>query len=76
MALLALTSFITLLGMHPGVHVTVLDKLTYAGNPENIASLPGKDRVELVVGDICDSALLDELIPEHDAIAHYAAGIT
>lgn len=57
---------------HPEVHVTVLDKLTYAGNPENIASLP-KDRVELVVGDICDSALLDELIPEHDAIVHYAA---
>ena len=36
---------------HPGVHVTVLDKLTYAGNPENIAGLPA-DRVELVVGDI------------------------
>ena len=32
-----------------------------------------KDRVELVVGDICDSALLDELIPGHDAIVHYAA---
>ena len=34
---------------HPGVHVTVLDKLTYAGHPENIAGLPS-DRVELVVG--------------------------
>ena len=33
---------------HPDVHVTVLDKLTYAGNPENIAGLP-EDRVELVV---------------------------
>ena len=39
---------------HPGVHVTVLDKLTYAGNPDNIAGLPS-DRVELVVGDICDA---------------------
>ena len=57
---------------HPEVHVTVLDKLTYAGNPENIAGLPA-DRVELVVGDICDSALLDELVPGHDAIVHYAA---
>ena len=47
---------------HPGVHVTVLDKLTYAGNPENIAGLPS-DRVELVVGDICDAALLDRLVP-------------
>ena len=36
---------------HPGVHVTVLDKLTYAGNPENIAGLPA-DRVELVVGEL------------------------
>ena len=57
---------------HPDVHVTVLDKLTYAGNPENIAGLPS-DRVELVVGDICDAALLDKLVPGHDAIVHYAA---
>ena len=57
---------------HPGVHVTVLDKLTYAGNPENIAGLPS-DRVELVVGDICDAELLDRLVPGHDAIVHYAA---
>ena len=57
---------------HQDVHVTVLDKLTYAGNPENIAGLPS-DRVELVVGDICDAELLDELVPGHDAIVHYAA---
>lgn len=57
---------------HPEVHVTVLDKLTYAGNKENIAGLP-KDRVQLVVGDICDKELLDKLIPGHDAIVHYAA---
>ena len=54
------------------VHVTVLDKLTYAGNPENIAGLPA-DRVELVVGDVCDAGLLDRLVPGHDAIVHYAA---
>ncbi len=57
---------------HPEVHVTVLDKLTYAGNPANIEGLPA-DRVELVVGDICDAALLDRLVPGHDAIVHYAA---
>lgn len=57
---------------HPEVHVTVLDKLTYAGNKENIAGLP-EDRVELVVGDICDKELLDKLVPGHDAIVHYAA---
>ncbi|MGN0287393.1 MAG: dTDP-glucose 4,6-dehydratase [Atopobiaceae bacterium] len=57
---------------HPGVHVTVLDKLTYAGNPRNIEGLPA-DRVELVVGDICDAKLLDRIVPGHDAIVHYAA---
>ncbi len=57
---------------HPEVHVTVLDKLTYAGNRENIAGLPA-DRVELVVGDICDAELLERIVPGHDAIVHYAA---
>ena len=57
---------------HPDVHVTVLDKLTYAGNPENIAGLP-RSQVELVVGDICDTALLNRLVPECDAIVHFAA---
>jgi dTDP-glucose 4,6-dehydratase len=57
---------------HPSVHVTVLDKLTYAGNPKNIAGLP-EDRVELVVGDVCDGELLDRLVPGHDAIVHFAA---
>ena len=57
---------------HPDVHVTVLDKLTYAGNPENIAGLP-EDRVELVVGDICDADLLERIVPGHDAIVHYAS---
>lgn len=57
---------------HPEVHVTVLDKLTYAGNRANIAGLPA-DRVELVVGDICDAELLGHIVPGHDAIVHYAA---
>ena len=56
----------------PGVHMTVLDRLTYAGRRENIAGLPS-GRVELVVGDICDAGLLDELVPECDAIVHCAA---
>ncbi len=57
---------------HPGVRVTVLDKLTYAGNSANIAGLPA-GCVELVVGDVCDAALLDELLPGHDAVVHFAA---
>lgn len=57
---------------HPDVHVTVLDKLTYAGNPANIAGLP-PERVELVVGDVCDAELLASLVPGHDAVVHFAA---
>lgn len=57
---------------HPKVHVTVLDKLTYAGNKENLAGLPS-DRVELVVGDITDAALVESLVKEADAVVHYAA---
>lgn len=57
---------------HPDVHVTVLDKLTYAGNKENIAGLP-EDRVELVVGDITDAPLVDKLVQDTDAVVHYAA---
>ena len=57
---------------HPDVHVTVLDKLTYAGNKENLAGLRS-DRVELVVGDIADAELVDRLVKEADAVVHYAA---
>lgn len=56
----------------PDVHVTVLDKLTYAGNLENIEGLP-EDRVTFVCGDICDAGILDEIVPGQDAIVHYAA---
>lgn len=52
--------------------IVVLDKLTYAGNPENLAGLPG-DRVELVVGDICDADLVDRLFSDADACVHFAA---
>lgn len=57
---------------HPEVHVTVLDKLTYAGNKANLSGLP-EDRVQLVVGDIADAKLVDELVKDTDAVVHYAA---
>ena len=56
----------------PDVHITVLDKLTYAGNRANIEEILG-DRVELVVGDIADAELVDKLAAQADAIVHYAA---
>ncbi len=56
----------------PGVHITVLDALTYAGNPDNIAGLP-QDRMTFVHGDICDAELVDKLAADADAIVHFAA---
>ena len=52
--------------------VTVLDKLSYAGNLESLQGLPD-DRFEFVKGDICDAALVDDLFGRHDAVVHYAA---
>ncbi|MGQ7310489.1 dTDP-glucose 4,6-dehydratase [Microbacterium arabinogalactanolyticum] len=53
-------------------HVTVLDKLTYAGNRASLAGLPA-DRVEFVQGDIADAGLVNGLFAEADAVVHYAA---
>ncbi|MGM0929164.1 MAG: dTDP-glucose 4,6-dehydratase [Actinomycetota bacterium] len=52
--------------------VTVLDKLTYAGNEASLANLPAA-RFRLVRGDIADSAVVDPLVAEADAVIHYAA---
>ena len=57
---------------HTDHHVTVLDKLTYAGNLASLAGLP-EDRVTFVQGDIADAALVDELFARADAVVHYAA---
>ena len=52
--------------------VTVLDSLTYAATPEAIAELP-TDRVELVVGDVADRAVVHRLVATHDTVVHFAA---
>lgn len=59
-------------GRRPGVRMVVLDKLTYAGNPENLAGIP-EGACELVVGDVCDAALVDRLFGRADACVHFAA---
>ncbi|OYX64246.1 MAG: dTDP-glucose 4,6-dehydratase [Sphingomonadales bacterium 32-64-17] len=57
---------------HPDDTVCVLDLLTYAGNPAN---LDGLDGVDLVVGDIRDTALVERLLRERgiDRLVHFAA---
>ena len=52
-----------------------LDKLTYAGNPENLASVEARPAYTFVQGDICDAALVARLMEEHrpSAVVHFAA---
>ena len=61
-------------GGYPGwadARVTVLDKLTYAGNLANLAAVAG--RFTFVQGDICDPGLLSALLPGHDVVLNFAA---
>jgi dTDP-glucose 4,6-dehydratase len=55
--------------------VVNLDKLTYAGNARNLASLEGNSRHVFVRGDIGDSALMDQLLQTHQprAVVNFAA---
>ena len=53
--------------------VTVYDKLTYAGNLANLASVASDPRYAFVQGDICDGALLDQVLPGHDVVVNFAA---
>ena len=53
--------------------VTVYDKLTYAGNLENLASIADDPRYSFVEGDICVGDLLDQVLPGHDVVINFAA---
>ncbi len=66
------SNFVHYVVEHTDLVVTVVDKLTYAGNRANLDGLP-EDRVRLVVGDIADAELMDDLVAGHDAVVHYAA---
>ncbi|MEV5602064.1 dTDP-glucose 4,6-dehydratase [Streptomyces sp. NPDC052299] len=65
----------TLLGPDgPGdVSVTVLDALTYAGNPANLDEVRGHPGFAFVHGDICDPELVARLMAGHDQVVHFAA---
>jgi dTDP-glucose 4,6-dehydratase len=58
-----------------GLGVVNLDKLTYAGNLENLVDVDGNPRYRFVQGDICDAELVNALVGEErpDAIVHFAA---
>jgi dTDP-glucose 4,6-dehydratase len=65
-----------LAGDYPGFEdasVTVLDKLTYAGNLANLKAVSGNPQFEFVQGDICDASLLRSILPGRDAVINFAA---
>lgn len=64
-----------LLAEDAAVHIINLDALTYAGSLENLKNLPDPSRYDFVQGDICDRALVDRLLREHqiDTVVHFAA---
>ena len=56
----------------PGWHITVLDKLTYAGNQKNLAGLD-ESRMNFIKGDICNEEITDKIVADCEAVVHFAA---
>ena len=67
----------TVMARRDGARITVLDKLTYAGNPANLAAVEGDEeqaaRFAFVVGDIADPAVVGPLVAQVDAVVNVAA---
>ncbi len=63
------------LEQYPNDKVVVLDALTYAGNKANLDSVENHPNFVFAHGDICDTALVEQLLKEHhlDTIVHFAA---
>jgi dTDP-glucose 4,6-dehydratase len=59
------------LNHHPDYKVSVIDKLTYAGNPASVEKI--LDKINFITGDICDAELMDKLVAENDVVVHFAA---
>lgn len=60
---------------YPDYHIVNLDKLTYAGNLENLKDISNASNYSFIKGDICDAALLDSLFEQHQfsSVIHCAA---
>ena len=62
-----------MLEKHSNVSIINLDKLTYAGNLENLKDVSDDSRYRFVKGDICDADLVNDLIREADVVLNFAA---
>ncbi|MGV9265382.1 dTDP-glucose 4,6-dehydratase [Kitasatospora sp. NPDC003701] len=62
-----------LLGADATDQITVFDKLTYSGVEANLAPVAGHSGYSFVQGDICDAEAVDQVMPGHDVVVHFAA---
>ena len=62
-----------ILNRYPDDRVVVLDKLTYAGNPENLAECRDNPNFSFVKGDICDAGVVRDVLEDADAVLNFAA---
>jgi dTDP-glucose 4,6-dehydratase len=62
-----------LLKKYPNYKVINLDKLTYAGNLDNLKDIENNSRYKFVKGDICDGEIVDKIAQEVDLIINFAA---
>lgn len=62
-----------ILRKYPDYEIINLDKLTYAGNLENLRDVENDPRYRFVRGDICDPEIVSELVPQCDVIVNFAA---
>ena len=68
------SNFIRLvLDQYRDIRVVNLDKLTYCGNTENLKDIAGDNRYSFVKGDICDKAIVEDLVGDCDVIVNFAA---
>lgn len=58
---------------HPQDQIVNLDKLTYAGNLENLTAIKGNPNYSFVKGDICDGKAVEQALSGVDTVVHFAA---
>jgi dTDP-glucose 4,6-dehydratase len=68
------SNFIRLmLEKYPDLHIINLDKLTYAGNPDNLKDVEDDPHYGFIKGDICDPGIVRAAMKKADTVVHFAA---
>ena len=62
-----------MLEKYPNCKIFNLDKLTYAGNPDNLKDIENNPKYSFVRGDICDPAVVDKVMQNVNHVVHFAA---